>query len=1229
MNDPTKNGFPPQDDLPRPAGPAQQLWRQWRQGRRPDLGSFLAQAGALAPLQLLAVLRVDQRERWQSGETVRVEDYLQAFPALQADAGHLLELAYGEFLLRESVGETPTLADYVARFPRCADEMKIQIELHQALEDSAERGPLGAMTPRPDSTETLALDDGAVSPDVAGWPHLAGYEIVGELGRGGMGVVYQARHVALKRLVALKMILAGPYGDPVKRSRFRAEAEAVARLQHPNIVQIHEIGEQDGRPFLSLELVGGGSLDRTIAGTPQLPRQAAQLTETLARAVHYAHEHGIIHRDLKPANILLCPMPHVQGRGFSTWDMGHWTPKITDFGLAKQLEGGAGETRTGEIIGTPSYMAPEQATGRSHEIGPAADVYALGAILYELLTGRPPLKGETPLDTLQQVLSVEPVPPSRLQPKVPHDLETICLKCLHKEPQRRYASALALAEDLQRFQCDRPIQARRTGPLERTWRWCRRNPAVAALLTSVGLLLFVLAAGATVSALWLRSRLQRAEDAERDATEKLGGSYLAQARAGRLSRRVGQRFDSLQALAEATRIARDLHMPPQKFLDLRNEAIACLALPDLRPAGEWDGWPARSWSMDFDGELKRYARVDRQGSVSIRQVAGDEEIASFPSTIPAEARPLLSRDGRFVAVYCEGLGLKLWDLERAEQAPLVEETAPVSGYDFSPDSRLFAYGVANRPINLLELPSGRWLRELDSGPSTGWLAFHPRLRQLALVGDRTVIRICDLDSGKLVAYWLQTEGVDGIAWHPDGTTLAAVDYYRKIHFWDVATKTEGWVLEGHTNAGIRLAFNHAGDVLASYDWSGTLRLWAPRTGRQIFQTQFGMACLRFSPDDRRLAARVDGNKVGFWEVASGRGYRTLVRSSAHGKGNYDDISIHKDGRLLAVGMTDGFGLWDLTSSHELAIIKSTKYAHVLFEPSGALLTQSWTGLLRWPVRANPLSPELLECGMPYRLPLPGSIYHIACSRDGRVVASAQGAGALVLNADHPQELVPLTPHADVRHIAVSPDGEWIATGSHNGVNVKIWEARDGKFEFVRELAVATPSRVGFSPDGKWLATGGGGCRLWAVGSWQEGPQIGGGVFDFSSDGKLLAVETGHGVVRLVHPDTAREYARLEDPNQDHARWIRFSPDGTQLVTTTECGAGSIHVWDLREIRQRLAEMDLDWDLPLYPPKVEMEDARPLRVNVESATRLIIPPGPPLRLITPGDRGPERVPADKR
>jgi serine/threonine protein kinase len=359
-----------------------------------------------------------------------------------------------------------------------------------------------------------------------------GYEVLGELGRGGMGVVYLARQKGLDRLVALKMLLAGEHADAEHLARFRIEAQAVASLQHPNIVQIHEIGELNGLPFFSLEFVPGGSLSKKIAGKPQLADDSARLVESIARAIHVAHGLGIVHRDLKPANILLAYSDHssasallkdpLRQKVVADGSLRTAIAKISDFGLAKRLEMDSRQTRSGAIMGSPSYMAPEQARGEVHQVGPLADVYATGAILYELLTGRPPFLAATPIATVQQVANSEPVTPSRLEPNVPHDLETICLKCLQKEPHKRYESAEALADDLQRFLRREPIHARPVGALERLWRWCLRNPRLAAATAASVALLLLATSVSTWAAITLANKNDVIENEKQAALNAKG-----------------------------------------------------------------------------------------------------------------------------------------------------------------------------------------------------------------------------------------------------------------------------------------------------------------------------------------------------------------------------------------------------------------------------------------------------------------------------------------------------------------------------------------------------------------------------------------------------------------------------------------------------------------------------------------------------------------------------------
>src|SRR5262245_2738181 len=580
--------------------PADRLWALWRQGERPDLGAFLAQAGDLTPAQLAAVLRVDQRERWRAGEPVPAEAYLRQYPRLREHADGPLDLVYNEFRLRDQAGEAPAPAEYLARFPEHAAALKPLLELHRAMAASSAAAEPAAFRTAP-----------ALEAHAADGPGVPGYEVLGELGRGGMGVVYKARQVSLNRVIALKMILAGPHADAEARRRFRAEAEAVARLQHPNIIQVHEHGYSAGHAYLALEYVEGGTRSGKAAGVPQPPAEAARVVETLATAVHYAHGRGFVHRDLKPGNVLVTADGAL---------------KITDFGLAKWLhdvpggDAAAAPTRTGVLVGTPAYMAPEQAAG-NRDIGPATDVYALGVILYQLLTGRVPFQGDSALEVLRQVKEDEPLTPSRLRPGLPRDLETVCLKCLRKEPGQRYASAAELAEDLRRFQAGKPIAARPVGTPERVWRWCRRNPALATLTSFLATALLVIAFGSLVVAV-------RARRAQQEITDKLWESYLRQVQAGRLSQEIGHRLDNLDVLEKAARIRPDLK--------LRNEAIACLTLTDLRLSREWrTDTPAFYTTVAFDSALTRYAAGDNQGSIRVRRVADDHLLASLPW--PADA----------------------------------------------------------------------------------------------------------------------------------------------------------------------------------------------------------------------------------------------------------------------------------------------------------------------------------------------------------------------------------------------------------------------------------------------------------------------------------------------------------------------------------------------------------------------------------------------------------------
>jgi serine/threonine protein kinase len=450
--------------------------RAWRIGTQPNIDDFLVRDVAERDALLVELVHADLEFRIKAGEAARVEIYFGRYPWLTHNIATVLGLLEAEYELRQCCEAGVTSDEYARRFPAYVGELRRRLA--------------GAAT----------LDHRQAHPSMTAsgrnLPVVPGYDILEEIGRGGMGVVYRARQVSLRRIVALKMVLTGFQADQKDLSRFRAEATALARLQHPNIVQIYDVGEGAGRPYFVFEFVAGGSLAQYLGGKPQPVRPAAELVETLARAVQVAHANGVIHRDLKPANILL--KGESGGTSSVSAPLASLVPKITDFGLAKSMAPDGevpdqhGPTITGELLGTPSYMAPEQAMMRHQPVGPATDVYALGAILYELLTGRPPFTGDSALTTVLQVLHKEPVSVTSLQPNVPRDLETICLKCLRKEPRQRYGSALELADDLQRFLNDEPVWARPVGTAEKVSRWVRRHPAPAILLAA-GLLAPVVA----------------------------------------------------------------------------------------------------------------------------------------------------------------------------------------------------------------------------------------------------------------------------------------------------------------------------------------------------------------------------------------------------------------------------------------------------------------------------------------------------------------------------------------------------------------------------------------------------------------------------------------------------------------------------------------------------------------------------------------------------------------
>ncbi|HKB05175.1 MAG TPA: serine/threonine-protein kinase, partial [Gemmataceae bacterium] len=689
-----------------------------------------------------------QRRRWAAGDRVPVEHFLDGRPAVAGDTELVLDLIYAEVLLRREAGEQPTADEYLARFPDLADPIKTQFEVDAALEGGVTRtGGRSRSVGRPAG--------GPTSPTPPAPP---GFEIIEELGRGGMGVVYKARQKALHRLVALKVIRSGELADPAERARFEAEARAVARLSHPNVVQIYEVGEAGGRPFLALEYVPGGSLADHLHGPPFAPRPAAALVATVAGAVQHAHDAGIVHRDLKPANILL-PGVRGQGSGVSgahdqvlTPDSWLLTPKLSDFGLAKHL-GADSLTRTGDFLGTPNYAAPEQAAGRP-DVGPAADVYALGAILYHLVTGHPPFAGSTPVETLDLVRFADPVPPSRLRPNLPRDLGTIILTCLNKDPARRYPTAQALAEDLTRYLGGESIRARPAGTVERAARWARRRPAVAGLLAFV--LVLGLASLLTVTALWRRAAAARDaeataradERAEREQTEARSAELLiANARYAWMTDDVDaarraldecpadRRSVDWEKLHRACTAGR-LIVPPS------NTPLDCIAFgPDGRlVAGGGLGSRVLVWEAATGREVLKTFLMDH--SVQAIALTADSRVVAFTHTSPAKNSVERLTHGA-VAI-----------IDLATGAAKTAWTRPdrPSRFALSPDGRrAVCVSPQSKIAVVLDIPSGQVRHQIEC--QTGIMmrvAFSPDGHYLVTAGLPKELAVWDMESGALV-----------------------------------------------------------------------------------------------------------------------------------------------------------------------------------------------------------------------------------------------------------------------------------------------------------------------------------------------------------------------------------------------------------------------------------------------------------------------------------------------
>jgi serine/threonine protein kinase/WD40 repeat protein len=1161
-----------------------------------------------------------------------------------------VEEVASSFLERYRRGERTSLSEYARLHPELADQIR---ELFPALIAVEELGSLGNLAGPPPKL------------DPSRHPvQLGEYRILREIGRGGMGIVYEAVQESLGRQVALKVLPFHGLMNPMHLERFRREARAVARLHHTNIVPVFGVGEHAGIHYYAMQFIHGQGLNEVLAevkrlrmhkepspsppsvaasvaesllsgkftfssasggrqppvpcqqgaDAPRSPsfrqsslssqpeaqyfRQVAQIGVQVAEALEYAHGEGVLHRDIKPSNLLL----DISGR---VW--------VTDFGLAKTDETEE-MTDPGDIVGTLGYMAPERFQGHADA---RSDVYGLGITLYELVTLQAAFFDTQRARLIEKVTHEEPPRPCKLDRKIPRDLETIILKAIAKEPAQRYPTAAALAEDLRRFVADRPIRARRAPLRERAWRWCRRNPAWAGLSGSVVGLLLVIAVGSLLSASLFRKEAGKARQAERAARDKAYKALVAQAQAERWSGRPGRRLDSLQALQEAVELERSLDRDGKELLELRNEAIACLTLVDMRLEKTWQGIPAVHYAVAFDTPLQRYAYSDGKGTIKVCKLADSQEISSLDGPGVPATELQFSPDGRFLAAGYASRIL-VWGLP--ERRVRLQLSHAFLGFDWSADSRQLVVGRQDKSIGVYALPAGTELKRLTVGLEPVRLAIDPSGLLVAFSAQtHPAVQICELASGRLVTELVAKDLLEHVDWAGDGRFLAAAGTDRNLYVWEVRDqhgrlsmpRPEPVVLQGHESKPITVKFNHAADILASAGWEGTIRLWDPWTGKQLLSAA-GAWAFRFSPDDTRLASTLGGGKAGLWRIDAGSVCRAL-RGRSWRSDYLWGVDFSPDGRLLASAGNQGVRLWDVELGTELGRVATGKHECVLFQPdSSGLIAYGPAGLRRWPIQlqrriaktTGPLAVWSAASPQTLHLPAPPSTNTRACfGPDGASLAFTDMSKdeALVLNLNSGSQKLRLGPHPKACFISMSPDGKWVATGHWKGAGVNVWDARAGTP--VKEFAADEAVNVCFSPDGHWLLAGTTTAySFWEVGSWRcvhRVPRYRAtlpGRMAFTPDGALLAIASSNHIVQLLDPATAEEVATLTSPDSLLVSWLCFSRDGSRLAVAAE--NHMLQLWDLQRIREELAAMGLNWHQAAYPPRQSRADFLPIQLKTQ-------------------------------
>jgi eukaryotic-like serine/threonine-protein kinase len=1083
------------------------------------------------------------------------------------------ERLLAEVLACDALLHTGSTAEYpeITAFPSAVgehDRARRRLLLLLRMVDAAE-APTGSRADAGAEEDRGALD--------ADRPLLGRFEVVEDLGSGGFGFVIRARDRLLGREVALKMPLPERVLAPGDVDRFLREARAAARLDHPHIVRVFDAGELGPLGyFIASEFCPGPNLRRWLKSRNQpVPAGlAARWMAAIADAVQHAHDRGILHRDIKPDNVILTGASATESV----------IPRLTDFGLAKFDEEGGNETRSEARLGTPHYMAPEQAAGRRGEVGPATDVYALGATLYEILTGRPPLRGETDAETLRLILESEPVAPRSLRPGLPRDLETICLKCLHKEPARRYGTAAGLHDDLRRFLEGRPIRARRTSAAERALQWCRRNTAVAGLMVAVFVLLAAVAGVASVG--YVREAAARA---------------LAEAAEGKAE------GEADRAHAAEHEIRRQWYAASVNLMQPAWDAGHIGRLRELLTATQ--GYHDRGFEWYYWRRLCHLERSDLIGHrASVRSVAWSPDGARLATA---------SWDGT----------ARVWDAGGREMLSLHGHQGQVNSVAWSPDGTRLATAGWDGTARIWDAARGRALRRLDGHTGRVWsVTWSPAGTWLATGGEDATARIWDAFGGceRLV---LKGHAGDVVctAWSPDGTLLATGSADGSARIWDLSNGREPLILDGPAGWVNSVAWSPDGTRLATGGRDGRVKVWEAASGREVLVLE-GHAgwihCVTWSPDGKLLATGNSDGTARVWDAAIGRELLILKGHPCQ----VNCLSWSPDGTLLAVGSADGTSkLWYAAVGREPLAFKGhrSKVNSVAWSPDGTrLATASWDGTAKvwdtaggrepltltgpasevWSVAWSPDGTRLATGnsdgmariwdaadGRALRA-LKGHtsrIISVAWSPDGTRLATASWDGtARVWDATVGRELLAMTGHtSEVWSVAWSPDGTRLATGTRNGT-VWVWHAAIGRELLVFKAHARRVISVAWSPDGTRLATGGedGTARVWDAADGREVLALTGHMgeirsLSWSPDGMRLASGSADGTAKVWDTAGGRELLTVTG-HTGFTRSVAWSPDGRRLATAGDDGAarawdaagdeGEVQRWD----RQARAERDV-------------------------------------------------------